>query len=524
MAFLAALAVLGLLTDFPFAPADFPAAAQDGDTTPDPMDIPESVARIPDTLEVRFGDGRLPLKAPIRKRADGAFLRLGDVGRICGQGFVWNPDTYKGRIDVDSVSVSFLVDSPLVWTRREMLQLPSNVVYAENQMWIPLDFIPDVLLPIVGERMIYDDARAQLLVGAKQPWIQDLEFDRSGKRLEVRIRPRPARDYQLLWDPAGELLIDVHGLHLPPGYNAPRFRDRGVRDVSVEPTGSGFRVRLELDPVWVGARPENRDEDLHISLTQNIQDVKKSDYSLLTSYLPRSLQTHWGSRIVLEVGAQGSGNSDENHYLDQLSSELANQLEDRFNHQVVFVPDRRMEGRTPGPAGTPEMPSVPDADIWIGLRLERYASSEARDFLLVTSGQSAQYERLGETLVGVGAPLPTAGGEQVLSPPSRIRNLEGAYRMVPWGQAPRLERSASQDLARLLAAQLKGELRFRPVRTVQRPARIFRGLSMPAVLIYPAVRADEKGRRALADRDQVELVAKSLAFGIDEFLRRQESP
>ena len=46
---------------------------------------------------------------------------------------------------------------------------------------------------------------------------------------------------------------------------------------------------------------------------------------------------------------------------------------------------------------------------------------------------------------------------------------------------------------------------------------------MPAVLIYPARTGDENNLRALSSRDQIELVAKSLAYGIDEFLREQAS-
>lgn len=60
-------------------------------------DIPSAVRDLPDSIEVRFGDGRSELFLPVHKRSDGAFLRVGDMGRICGHGFVWDPDTYRGE-------------------------------------------------------------------------------------------------------------------------------------------------------------------------------------------------------------------------------------------------------------------------------------------------------------------------------------------------------------------------------------------------------------------------------------------
>ena len=104
-----------------------------------------------------------------------------------------------------------------------------------------------------------------------------------------------------------------------------------------------------------------------------------------------------------------------------------------------------------------------------------------------------------------------------------IGGAEHARRLIPWGQAPRMFRSANRHLASNLVDHLRSDLPLLSVRTTSRPSRIFRGLAMPAVLIYPARTGDENNLRALSSRDQIELVAKSLAYGIDEFLREQAS-
>ena len=504
-------------------PAD-PDPTTSSPVTSNPAALPDDVRSLPDSLEVRFGDGRSDLLLPVHKRSDGAYLRAGDLGRICGRGFVWDPDTYRGRIDVDTTSVSFLLDSPLFWTQEEILQVAERTVYEDNQLWLPLSLLDAVLAPTYGERMVWDRKRGQLSLAAPRPWLDDLEFDRSGNTLDISIRPLPEGDYRMRWDPLGELVVEIRGLRLPPGQTQPTFSDRDVRGVRLEARPGGMAVRVSVAPGWVGARIQERDGELRVGMTQILRDVQRGEADLLTSFHPPSVPDRaWGSRVVIEVSPSGSGGSTENRYLEDLASEIANQLEDGFRHQVVFVPDRREEGRKRGPTGTPEMPAVPDADLWVGLRLERYGSADAHDFLFVVPGQAPRYETVGAQVAETGSPIASPGGEQVLAPPlPGGRSDEAAYRMLPWGQAPRLEQDQSRRLADLMSQRLEADLQFRPIRTMARSARIFRGLSMPSVLVYPATVADAAGVRALSAPDQVELVGKSLAAGIDEFLREQE--
>ena len=488
-------------------------------------DIPSAVRDLPDSIEVRFGDGRSELFLPVHKRSDGAFLRVGDMGRICGHGFVWDPDTYRGKIEADTASVSFLLDSPIYWTESTFVQLPERVVYEDNQLYLPISLLSEVIAPAYGERMVWNAKRGQLSVAAPRPWLEDIDFDRSGQTFDISIRPLPEGDYRLRWDPLGELVVEIRGLHLPPGQTQPNFRDRDIRRVRLEPRPGGMAVRISVDSGWVGAQIEERDRELRVGMTRVLRDVQRGEASLLTSFHPPSIgDRSWGARVVIEVSPVGSGGSEENRYLENLASELANQLEETYRHQVVFIPDRRGAGRTRGPSGTPEMPAVPDADLWIGLRMERYGSKDVEDFLLVVPGQPPRYETVGAQVAGAGTPIASTGGEQVLAPPlPGGRRQEAAYRMIPWGQAPRLDQDESQQLADAMATQLRADLQFRPVRTMARSARIFRGLSMPSVLIYPTTSADDAGIRALSASDQVTLVGGSLASGIDEFLRRQET-
>ena len=58
----------------------------------------------------------------------------------------------------------------------------------------------------------------------------------------------------------------------------------------------------------------------------------------------------------------------------------------------------------------------------------------------------------------------------------------------------------------------------RPVRISARPARIFRGVGVPALLIYPAAVSDDAAMGALCDEARATELARNLAFAVDEFL------
>ena len=475
----------------------------------------------PDSLTVRFGDGRLPEVIPVHAFPEGPYVALTDLGAITGHGVVWDPETYRGSVQVDSTSVGFLLDAPMLWLGEDILQLTQPVIYRDEQVMLPFAIVDAVLVPALGERIRYDAENGVLELGGGEPRLHDLRLEPDTRRLELSLDPMPT-GRRLLWDPSGILAVQIAGVFLPPGYQPPDFSGRGLERVEVLPTKIGMEIRLHVAPGWVGARASRSPRGtLDIELTQNARDVDSGRFELLTSYLSAQgasidRDPLHRNRILIEVSPEQPGS-----YLGLLSSELAHVLEDQFRHEVIFVHDRKEAGRARGGAGIPEMPGVPPGDCWIGLRLEQYGGDDVHDFLIVTPGQPPRYESVDAALLAAGAPVASPSGA-VVSPREGDSDDRGV-RLIPWGQAPRMFRSANRHLASNLVDHLRSDLPLLSVRTTSRPSRIFRGLAMPAVLIYPARTGDENNLRALSSRDQIELVAKSLAYGIDEFLREQAS-
>ncbi|MEZ4652367.1 MAG: hypothetical protein R3E12_01865 [Candidatus Eisenbacteria bacterium] len=250
--------------------------------------VPPRVAcaeAVPDSLIVSYQDGRVPETIPVHRFPEGRYVALTDLGVLTGHGIVWDPETFRGSVQLDSTSVGFLLDAPLLWLGADVLQLSAPVIYREEQVMVPFDLIDDVLVPALGERSHYDASRGLLELGGGEPRLQHIEIAQVSRHLTLSMDPMP-NNRMLRWDPSGILSVQIGGVFLPPGYRSPELTARGLDRVEVLGTKRGMEIRLHLVPGWVGARsfrtPEGR---LQVEMTQVLRDVETGRFQLLTSYL-----------------------------------------------------------------------------------------------------------------------------------------------------------------------------------------------------------------------------------------------
>jgi hypothetical protein len=323
----------------------------------------------PDSLSVRFQDGRSALTIPVHRIDRAEYIALPDVGRITGQSFVWDPETYRGSFQMDSTTIGFVLDAPLLWRGSEVLQVESPVVYHDEEVLLPYSLIETLIVPALGSRASFEGRSGRLEIGGPQPWLHGIRLEREGRRLRVVTSPLP-RDRHARWDPRGMLSVQMIGVHLPPAYQAPDLGTRGVDRVDVLPTPRGTELRLHVDPGWVGMRVvQSASDAFQIELTQSLRDVEDGRFDLLTSYLgPESGADRPPWTVLLEVSAPPLSNGAR--YLDDLANELGRVLESVFRHEVEFVPDRLQAGRERTErGGVPELPGLPQGKCWVGFRL-----------------------------------------------------------------------------------------------------------------------------------------------------------
>ena len=473
-----------------------------------------------DSLRVSYQDGRPRQSFSLAHRAEGDFIDLADLGRALGEGFSWDPESYRGSISFDSVSVGFVLDSPLFWTSGRVVQAAPPVRYQDERVWMPLSFIESVVLPRMKTRARWDRATGSLLIVGQGPWLESVEVHSNAGRLVVTLTPiAEPMQHRVRWDPSGTLSIEVEGLALSPNFEAPSGRVADLGRLRVTPRPKGVTVQLSLDPVWVGVRTRRTGNTLTAELTRSRRDLEGLGFEALNIYPESRGRQRVGQprRILLEVGSGGDAAGAQ--YLQNLAAAMENALTMDFGHEVLRIPDREAEGRGSSPKNRPEIPSLPEADCWIGLRLERYPSTSEPAFVFVCPSAPTHWNGL-NAMVGVRA-------EQTDAEVSESERRSSAYNTTtpltgvqpaPWGAAVRNYQGASSSLAQTLADHLGVEMGSRRLTVLSRPARIFRGMSMPAVLLYPLSLGDADGVAALSDRDLLERTARSLAFGLDEFL------
>jgi hypothetical protein len=478
-----------------------------------------------DSVRVDHGDGRPTESMAVYQEAEGPYLTVGDFGRV-GDGFRWNPETWRGSLRLDSTEVGFALDSSVFWVRGTPVQTPAPVLYRSGTVLLPLSFIDAVLVPLLGARCDWVPSTGRLVIAGPPPWISTLALEGNEPTAWLSIGPVSEEALRLRWDPQGILLVEVRGVRLPVDRRTVSGRAEGVEVAWVRCTGRGTEVALRLDARWAAVRLRSGGGGVRVEWTTRMREVQVEGFQPLGTYAvpARSGGRSFARRVVLlEVGTPRPEASAGTECLVALAERLAGILSSEFGIIVIRVPDRGVPGAYRTPAGLPETPGIPPGDCWIGLRLEGGAAggpaggapTETREFALVVPGPPARREPL-----RVGA-LVSAAPRRESPAPGLGENprLRGALlRVPPWGQVARFLAPSSARLARIVADHLDDRWADRPVRISARPARIFRGVGVPALLIYPAAVSDGAAMSALCDEVQATELARNLAFAVDEFL------
>jgi hypothetical protein len=473
-----------------------------------------------DSLRVRYADGRSPESLTVYQRDEGAYLDLGDLGRVTGGGFRWNPETWRGSFLVDSVVVDLVLDTAVFWIRGEAVNLPAPVRYAGERVLVPLGILDGVVAPLLGDRCHWDPNSGELDLALGKPWLETPELNGGGAMATLTLAPVPGEAVRFRWDPMGQLFIEIKGPHVQPEPLRANGRVDGCEVASIRSTKRGCELVLRLDPQWMGVRVRTgrTPQTLIVDLTSRPADVDRAHFDPLGSYLdprnPQERPSGPGREILLEV-ALPPGEGGNTACLLALAERLRSALEQDFGHHVVMTDDRSKPGLFRTPLGLSEIPGLPDGDCWVGLRLESWPSESAREFLLVVPGEPARQELVAARTQATSA---TAGDQTEFTGGSAAGLSPSGGRVIPWGQVSRPFEASSRTLARTMAEHLSFQWEGRPLRIMPRPARIFRGMAMPGVLLYPAAATDAGALNALCDETKSAELARNLAFALDEFL------
>jgi len=437
-------------------------------------------------------DGRPPQTVPIVDREGRRYLPLVSVARALGVPFSWDPYAYRGWLETDSVRTRFTFDSSLLLHGADLVQMDDAVSYDRHGVLMPIDYLAVLKEALSAGRSIsWRKAEGKFVWGSSSPRFSHVRHAQVGHRSSVRLSgPRPDRSI-LLWSPVAGLDVLLEGV-APPAESLVVSPARGLLDVrEVTGWGRGSRIHVHVDPRALGASMsyDEREGFLELAATTSIDEVDRGRLRpLRRAEMPRSAGVE--GPILLSTWTDATRDPAEAAYaLGDIADRIARILADTLGLEALYIAD----------VAAPEE---------FAARANRARARCAVAFKLDSYGTGAGQ-------VQVWAPLARLRWE-ALSQDETARSA--AARLLLWSETPLLSAGASEQLAATIASHLESLLAPDVVVRGRRPSRWLEGLTMPAVLVYPALTNDPISLERLLDPMKRAEFARSIAFGISEAL------
>jgi hypothetical protein len=296
----------------------------------------------------------------------------------------------------------------------------------------------------------------------------------------------------LFWSPVGRLDILLDGVGASPESVTVRGLARGagllVRDVGGAPGGCRIRLDIGRETLGASAGYDTHDGAWEFSTTGSRVEIGHGGFRGLRQADRSGWEVGRGSGpvFITTFADLATDPVEADSALSDLADRVARTLADTLllSAEVVIARD---------PIDAARRANAGRARCVIGLRLDRY---------------------------------PTGTGEvQVWSAMPRLRwepvDLTQSLQEMPprpllWSETPALAEGESRRLVSSLKAHLGTLVGVDRVEGGARPSRWLEGLTMPAVLIYPAQADDPLSIERLRDGAQRADLARAIAFAISE--------
>ncbi len=436
-------------------------------------------------------DGRPTQPVAIVRHGPGIYLPLGSLARALGVAWSWDPYSYRGWIETDSIRTRFTFDSPLLMHGSDLIPMSDPVSYDARGVLFPLDYLSILQTRLPGRRAIsWRPAEGRFVWSEPSPRYRQVRLSELGHRSSLRITGERPLKSLLLWSPIAGLDILLEGL-TPQAESLSVSAPRGLFSVSeVSGWGRGSRVRVQVAQKAIGAsiNYDDREGVWELEATASVDESERGSFRpLRRADYPR--RRSMGGPILLAVRIDRANDPIEAGYaLEDLVGRIARTLADTLGQEAEILDEDdplKMAARANTSSGR----------CMIMLRIDEYGTGAAQ-----TQIWTATPRLLWE-------PLSATGSASAAIP-----------RPLLWSETPALSIGASERLASTIASHLETLLAPEPVVKGRRPSRWLEGLMMPSVLIYPALSSDPLSLERLMDPEKRAALARAIAFGISEAL------
>jgi hypothetical protein len=436
-------------------------------------------------------DGRPAQPVAIVRDGSGAYLPLGSLARALGVPWSWDPYSYRGWIETDSVRTRFTFDSPLLMHGSDLIPMSDAVSYGARGVLFPLDYLSVLRTNLPGNRVVsWRPAEGRFVWSEPLPRYRQVRLSEVGHRSSLRIIGARPQKSLLLWSPVAGLDILLDGLAPHPeslSVSAPR----GLFSVSeISGWGRGSRVRVQVAPKAIGAsiNYDDREGAWELEATASVEESERGSFRPLrrADYPERRGS---GGPILLAVRIDRANDPIEAGYaLEDLAARIAKTLSDTLGQEAKVLGDE-------DPLKMAANANTISGRCLVMLRIDGYGTGAAQTQVW-TAAPRLRWE-----------PLSVTESESAAIP-----------RPLLWSETPALSIGASERLASTIASHVETLLAPEPVVRGRRPSRWLEGLMMPSVLIYPALSTDPLSLERLMDPEKRAALARAIAFGISEAL------
>ncbi len=468
-------------------------------------------------LGVVPADGRAARWDGLHSVAGVPYWPLEEASSAFGARLWWDPEKLRGEWEVDSLRCRFVVGGEILHCGDRAWQLRAPILYADNRLLVPLDFVAVVIDSMLPGRYDYDERGALLLQRPVLPAIQLPTIEQVGRRTYLRWRLDQAPRTRLVGDGVGAMVVEIDSVGIDPLSESAVLSRSGACLYEVRPDEAGvaFHIAVSTDiRAWrFQWRRERR--ELELTLSENEGDRAYRTYTawdpsgILTGPAPggardRPVMIVFPGRDQIEAERQRA--PEEALCLAQACGQRLVEMLQRAGREVLAY-EESDEAEWAGVANRR------NASACIILRAHQVGPGVPHGIRLVTYDTRPGFLPM--------RPLDAIGvGGQGAGPAPVVQGSEDV-KLVPWSHVAVRHARGNQELAAALGSGLSQGFPQHPVRSERWVHRSLEGLDLPGVVVYLG---DLTGFADPAlDRDALPAhVAEMIALGLESFLWEQD--
>ncbi len=463
-------------------------------------------------LGIIFADGR-------PSRWDSLYVygsnRYWSADRACnavGASLAWDPELMRGEIKIDSLSCGFVVGGEVIHCGPLALQMGAPVIYIDNRLLLPLDFIKRMTETTLSQKFHYNSAAKLLVQISPLPASADLYIQQIGNRTYIKWPLSAQPEAKISLDGAFGITVSIPDVYINPEKPPEPKARRGSCLWSIVPTPRGTDFTFRVGPAIKAWRLKWHADhnELGLTLTSNAADLAYRTYFPWTTpaVIPSSDSI---TDVILIIPGNDTGDDVSDLELDAVccirdTGEQIKLALEESGYSVLLLTDTERSNL---------VPALNAQGARLCLMLKPLL---AGDRIFPGCNLVAAPDRPGTRPFALfdRDAAPGSGQARQRTATSQSETLA----MRPWRRIAPAHAGSVREFSSLLSIFLRDAFAPAPIRCERWPLLNLEGLDMPALALYLG---DLNGHVAITGSNRIEVperFSQAVTLSIGTFLER----